>query len=398
MSDSDSDDDILTEINEIIEEKIDKKNNESKTVQSIKIVNPKVVFDKYKGVIWGCAIADAIGLQFEGCDYRRAKVLAERGITFPKQVNQSMTDKIRGVFKGDWTDDTDHMVLLMDSAYFDDRNIMRIDNKIFASKLISWRHNGFPELGDTSGMGIGSLTAKLTSHPRYTIEPQIVAMETYKSLGGDINVGKIDAPAPNGALMRIAPLALSEDYLDEVLEHCIVTHYDARCIFTCVMQCDIIRYLIKNIDVKDTNFIQPFYEAATGILDPVFKDEVRSYHELGLLADIGNVNEFGLIETKIFNALEVGQYGNRRDKNGYTMVAYAIMLWALRAALQGFNYSIIIKSIIAAGGDADTNAAIAGAVLGAYFGYSKLPADWINATPHKDWLDKKIMNFLTRSK
>lgn len=324
---SDNDDELLAELKDVPEQKS----------------TSKKVFDKYKGVIWGCAIAGTI----------------------------------------------DHAVLLMDSAYFDEKNIMRIDNKIFASKLISWRHNGFPELGNSSVMGLETLTSKLTAHPRFTIEPQLVAMEVYKSLGGDINVGKINAPASNGALMRIAPLALSEDYLDEVLEHCIVTHYDARCIFTCIMQCDIIRYLIKfnNITVK---IIQQFYDAARDILDQTFKDEVKIYYELGMIANIGKTNEQGLIESKIFNALEIGQ----GDKNDYTLTAYSIMLWALRAAFQGHNYSTIIETIIAAGGDAT----IAGAVLGAYFGYSHLPADCISAMPHKAWLDKKIMDFLNRTK
>ena len=356
-------------------------------------VRAKITLDKYRGAIWGCAIADAIGLQFEGCDYRRAKMLSDRGIKFPTAAE----GMIRGVIKGDWTDDTDHMVLLLDSAYFDEKNIMRVDNKLFASKLVSWRYNGFPELGDSSGMGLGSLTAKLTSHHKYTLEPQIVALEVYKSLGGDPNSGKIDAPAPNGALMRIAPLALSEDYLDEVVEHCIVTHYDGRCVFSCVMQCDIIRHIIKYHNIDEKN-IHHFYEAAIGILDDSFKHEVKEYYDLGMNATIGNHDKQGLIETNLFEALEVGQYGNRRDKNGYTLVAFAIMLWGLRAAIAQHPFSSIIKTIISAGGDADTNAAIAGAVIGAYVGYSCLPKDWINGTPHKAWLDKKIDNFLNRTK
>jgi ADP-ribosylglycohydrolase len=357
-------------------------------------IRAKITLDKYRGVIWGCAIADAIGLQFEGCDYRRAKMLSDRGIKFPTATE----GMIRGVIKGDWTDDTDHMVLLLDSAYFDEENIMRVDNKLFASKLVSWRYNGFPELGDSSGMGLGSLTAKLTSHHKYTLEPQIVALEVYKSLGGDPNSGKIDAPAPNGALMRIAPLALSEDYLDEVVEHCIVTHYDGRCVFSCVMQCDIIRHIIKHHTIDEKN-IQHFYDAAIDILDQNFKNEVKEYYDLGMKSSIiERTDKQGLIETNLFEALEVGQYGNRRDKNGYTLVAFAIMLWGLRAAIAQHPFSSIIKTIISAGGDADTNAAITGAVIGAYVGYSCLPQDWINGTPHKAWLDKKIDNFLNRTK
>jgi len=400
-----SDDDTC--LQEILNDHVELKTPPVEVKKSLSLADKiKTIYDKYRGVIWGCAIADAIGLQFEGCDYRRARTLAERGIKFPT----SSEGMVRGVVKGDWTDDTDHMVLLMDSAYFDESNVMRIDNKLFASKLVTWRYNGFSELGDTSGMGLGSLTAKLTAHPRFTLEPQIVALEVYKSLGGDANHGKIDAPAPNGALMRIAPLALSEDYLDEIVEHCIVTHYDGRCVFACIIQCDIIRHLIKHNNNITTEMINQMYESASSILDTNFVSEVKEYYDLGMTACLDKVNSQELLTTDLFKSLEVGQYGSvsrgnlasskqtRRDKNGYTLVAFAIMLWALRAAMAQHSYSSIIKTIISAGGDADTNAAIAGAVLGAWFGYSNLPSDWINATPHKAWLDKKINDFLNRTK
>lgn len=356
----------------------------------------KIIYDKIRGLVWGCAIADAIGLPFEGCVVQSAHALSEKGITFPKSNN----DQIRGIIKGDWTDDTDHMVLLMDSTYYDDQKILRVDNKLFASKLVTWRYNGFAELGDTSGMGIGSLTSKLTAHPKFTIEPQLVALETYKSLGGSPNAGKIDAPAPNGALMRIAPLAMSKEYLEEVLEHCIVTHYDGRCIYTCLMQCEIIRHIIK-FNTITPNIIDHMHLIAMDILDKEFKNEVQIYYDIGMKTEIPDYTGQEFITTKIFEKLDVGVYdgssnGHCVNKNGYTLVAYAIMLWGLRAILNKYSFATIIKTIIRAGGDADTNAAITGAVLGAYCGYSCLPADWINMTPHRIWLDKKINDFLDR--
>lgn len=373
---SDSDDELFEELKTIpLEMK-----NASQTDRL------KIILDKYRGVIWGCAIADG----FEGC---RVKT---RGIKFPTSSE--------GMIREDWTESksgrlhrlSDHMVLLMDSSYFDESNIMRVDNKLFASKLVTWRYNGFAELGDTISDNIDSLTAKLTAHPRYTLEPQIVALEVYKSLGGDTNSGKIDAPAPNGALMRIAPLALSEDYLDEILEHCIATHYDGRCVFTCIMQCDIIRHIIKHNNNITTNMINQMYESASGILDTNFANEVKEYFNLGMTTSVAHDNK-----SDIFEKLEVGQYGGNLasmkqncDKKSYTLVAFAIMLWALRAAMAKHSYSSIIKTIISAGDDA----AIAGAVVGAWFGYSNLPSDWINSTPHKDWLDKKINDFLNRTK
>ena len=41
-------------------------------------------------------------------------------------------------------------------------------------------------------------------------------------------------------------------------------------------------------------------------------------------------------------------------------------------------------------GDADTNGAVAGALLGCKLGASKLPDSWLNGLKHKDWLDGHI--------
>lgn len=48
------------------------------------------------------------------------------------------------------------------------------------------------------------------------------------------------------------------------------------------------------------------------------------------------------------------------------------------------------------GGDADCNAAVAGAVLGCRVGYSRLPSDWLAGllAPNSEWLSKKINAFL----
>jgi len=41
-------------------------------------------------------------------------------------------------------------------------------------------------------------------------------------------------------------------------------------------------------------------------------------------------------------------------------------------------------------GDADTNGAVAGALLGCKLGASELPDSWRDGLKHKDWLDGHI--------
>jgi ADP-ribosylglycohydrolase len=49
----------------------------------------------------------------------------------------------------------------------------------------------------------------------------------------------------------------------------------------------------------------------------------------------------------------------------------------------------LIVNFIMEGGDADTNAAVAGAVLGTYIGYANLPSHWTLGLEHKEWLMAK---------
>jgi len=42
-----------------------------------------------------------------------------------------------------------------------------------------------------------------------------------------------------------------------------------------------------------------------------------------------------------------------------------------------------------AGGDADTNCAVAGSLLGAYLGVEALPSHWIDGLAHREWLEQK---------
>ncbi len=65
--------------------------------------------------------------------------------------------------------------------------------------------------------------------------------------------------------------------------------------------------------------------------------------------------------------------------------------WALRSTK---SFKETMHDLIRQGGDADTNGAVAGALLGCRIGYSQLPQDWLAAMPNKVWLDAKVVAFL----
>lgn len=51
-----------------------------------------------------------------------------------------------------------------------------------------------------------------------------------------------------------------------------------------------------------------------------------------------------------------------------------------------------ILKIVLSGGDADTNAAVAGAILGAKFGKDQIPEEWRNGLLYAFMLHNKVQN------
>ena len=78
-----------------------------------------------------------------------------------------------------------------------------------------------------------------------------------------------------------------------------------------------------------------------------------------------------------------------QDKNsvGYTLRCLAAGLWAYWHAK---TFADGLLAIVRAGGDADTNAAVACAILGAKFGYGTIPTEYVDGLIYKKQLDDII--------
>ena len=76
----------------------------------------------------------------------------------------------------------------------------------------------------------------------------------------------------------------------------------------------------------------------------------------------------------------------------YTLRTLGAALWAYWHAT---SYKEGILKIVLSGGDADTNAAVAGAILGAKFGIDQIPEEWRNGLLYASMLYNKVQEFYT---
>lgn len=91
---------------------------------------------------------------------------------------------------------------------------------------------------------------------------------------------------------------------------------------------------------------------------------------------------------------------DEQPKIGYVFKALGAAVRCLRVAMEWYEadsegtllhgqvFQKLITGLIMEGGDADTNACIAGALLGAFLGRDDLPSDWRDNLKHGVWLKK----------
>lgn len=115
------------------------------------IEEKRELIDRLLGCAYGQALGDAYGLATEFED----RGLVERNypekskvIPFPNYVGTWHNNRWR---RGDWTDDTDQWILILETLVEKDGDV-----KVFAKKLSKWISCGFQELGDYGGMGLGA--------------------------------------------------------------------------------------------------------------------------------------------------------------------------------------------------------------------------------------------------
>lgn len=297
------------------------------------------VADRARAVLWGQAIGDALGLATE------FMTAAEARDTYPGGLHD-YADIVRDAHRSRWpvgafTDDTDQMLCILESLVATGG----VDPVDIGRRISHW--------AKTSGLGIGRTVQRALDRDGFDVDPIAAARQAWEDGRARL--------AANGGVMRTSVLGLWQ--LGDpraVARHaataCRTTHYDPRCVASCIAVSAAIAALVLDPDRDREALAVELFEQAT-LFDP-------RCEEAFLAAEDGDVASLRLDE-----GMRAGDPG----RIGYTLKSLSAGIWAL---LHPHDFESGLLAIALAGGDGDSNAAVAGAILGARFGLSAIPTRW----------------------
>ena len=277
------------------------------------------VSDSALGVLLGAFVGDALGMPYEG----------QPGVAVPDRVEMRDGRAPAGCY----TDDTQMMIALAESLLRCDG----IDEQDLARTL---REHYEP------ARGYGSGTRAVMGLWDDGVPVAEAAMRTFDGRGA----------ASNGAAMRVAPVGV-RFFSDETLvvsqarRSALITHAHPEGVDGAVVQAVAVAAAMAGGD--------PLAAA----LDAAETDPMRTR-----LKDLAAVTQHGL------DSHALGGPEQAVASSAAASVPVAVVL-AGRA--QGFEDAVI--RAVRCGGDTDTVAAMAGAIAGARFGASSIPARWYSA-------------------
>ena len=304
----------------------------------------EVLRERARGAMLGLAVGNLLGLPVESWHFRDIDRSYHEGL-----INIDPREAIRPM-----DDDLAQAVELGEALLEGGDHIGG-----FANRLVTWARE--------NGRGMGILTHRVIQELEAGHTPPEAARLVYES----------NPIAPNGGVMRCAPVALARHRQPEMLvtdsaATCVVTHYAPTCQWSCIIVNATIAMLLRGAKPD----LRVLMSAAVADGAPNM-----------LAAAVGDG-----IPTGIFSAVEEGtsvvtdSSWLRRDQVliGHTLLALQCGLWAAETPL---DFGAALRQMVAAGGDTDTNGAVAGAVLGARYGASAIPERWLECVPGRDRIE-----------
>jgi len=297
------------------------------------------IADRIVGSVLGLALGDALGAPFEG---RRADEVPD---PLPALELTWM-----GLPPGSTTDDTAMA-----------RNLVRslaargeFDPDDLATRHLEWFRSGPTD--------VGAFTRRVLSRVDRGEDAFEAARAVWQERGPEVSAG-------NGSVMYCAPLGLAyadraEGLIEVAPKLAALTHFDERC-QTAV--------LAVTLAVAALTRAQSPEGAVTGALAAVVDRE--GGEELEYLVEMAGV-------------------GRRIDgpDQGFCLFTAGV---ALQSLLGTGDFEAEVRRVVALGGDTDTNAAVAGALLGTVVGENGLPPAWLDRLQDRKAIGAEALSLVT---
>lgn len=298
--------------------------------------------NKLLGMIMGLAVGDALGMPAQF--YPRSKFI-DNPITKMEPSEDGPS--------GTYSDDT-AMTLCTLASFVE--NSWECKTEDVMSKFIAWLNDGYMT-PDGFAIDVGIATRKAIQRAYDGIPVAECGCKSEWECG-------------NGSLMRISPLIFyvqqhkSANVFELVSALSSLTHAHERCILSCYVYVSFGNALLNNpLEDKLSIFKR--------LMPEIFSecDRLFSKPEVLLLERLRDIDKFVSISEAAIKS------------SGYVIDTLEASLWCF---LTTDSYKECIIKAVNLGDDADTVAAIAGALAGLYYGYAAIPQEWIEALRGKE--------------
>jgi ADP-ribosyl-[dinitrogen reductase] hydrolase len=281
-----------------------------------------VVADRARGVMLGLAVGDALGAALE---WDHPDQIVAR---FGGPLRDMVASKMRQL--GEWTDDTAMAVALAESLAerpgYDEGDVL--------ARYLVWSRSAPKDIGATVRHAL--------ARARSPEDARRAAAEWHERSGGH--------SAGNGSLMRTAPIGIRFRSDRGAIERISraessLTHHDPLAGDACAfLNITIAELLIGKPPPTSTSQVGQVVAAAEGMTAEQLLEPVQR-------------------------------------QMGFVLTTVRVAYWAAFSA-DGFEQAVVSAANL--GGDADTNAAVTGALAGARFGASQIPQRWLEPLLDRD--------------
>src|SRR5918999_453365 len=295
---------------------------------------------KYRGVLLGIGAGNALGIPAEGQSRHAIRRHWRDRLT---EVDPAERDR-------PWDDDLAQSALLAEALL----RAEELKPDLLAHEFVEWKQR--------NGRGIGVLMSDVLAEVE-SGNPALDAARLVWERSGWSTAG-------NGAVMRCAPVALrwrasGTRLVQTAATSAAVTHYDLRCQWSTVVVYVVLAMVLSEVT--------PDLEQIAKGMEEVGGKDVQAAVLQQVVEAVRSVEGASLDDLELDDPMDMG----------YTLKAMRVALWSSH---QGDDFEATVTDVVNAGGDTDTNGAVAGALVGARTGIDGIPHHWLENIPRTDEL------------